>query len=78
MREELLDFLQSGVDAVQTKPFSLQALLAFVPHLVAHGVRTVPGRKLRIKRVEGVDEHIILALEEVAAEEYFPGEVGRR
>ncbi len=71
MREELLDFLLSGVDAVQTKPFSLQALLAFVPHLVAHGVRTVPGRKLRIKRVEG-DEHIILVVEAVTTGEYFP------
>jgi len=69
MREELRDFLLSGLDAVQTKPFSMQALLAFVPCLVARGVRSAPGRKLRIKRMG--DDLSAVTVEEVDAEEYF-------
>jgi len=72
MREELLDFLLSGVDVVQTKPFSLQVLLAIVPHLAAHGVKSAPhGMKLRIKRLMRGDEFAVV-VEAVAAEEYFP------
>jgi DNA-binding response OmpR family regulator len=69
MREELRDFLLSGLDAVQTKPFSMQALLAFVPLLVTRGVRSAPGRKLRVKRMG--DDLSAVTVEEVDAEEYF-------
>jgi len=62
-----VDFLKSGVDLVQTKPFALQALLAIVPHLVAHGVKSIPDMKLRTRRVR----EDLLMVEAVASEEYF-------